>query len=349
MTIPKMQRRPAVDTTQLAQMRWWAIGSVGLVTASNKAWRYAASSGAWEYPSLERTHRVSPSPDAEPAGAGMPPPERGWKDILWRVYDGVTEARLFLIAAGVTFYLILGLFPGIAALVSIYRLFVDPQTMVNHLDIVASVAPGGAVDVLREQLTRLGQQTNTSLGVSFLVSLAISLWTATSGIKAIFDGLNVAYGETEKRGSVKLSAITLMFTVGAMVFVLLSLGAVVALPVALSYVPLPGLTTVALSIARWPILFVTVTLALSILYRYGPSRAERKWRWICWGGLSATVLWLSGSILFSWYVAHFGSYNKTYGSLGAIIGFMTWIWLSVIAVLLGAQLNAEIEQQTGPR
>jgi len=344
-----MQRRPAVDTTQLAQMRWWAIGFVALLTASNKAWRYAASSGAWEYPSLERTH---PSPHGEPAGAGMPPPEipkRGWKDILWRVYDGVTEARIFLIAAGVTFYLILGLFPGIAALVSIYRLFVDPQTMVNHLDIVASVAPGGAVDVLREQLSRLGQQTNTSLGVSFLVSLAVSLWTATSGIKAIFDGLNVAYGETEKRGSVKLSAITLMFTVGAMVFVLLSLGAVVALPVVLSYVPLPGLTSVALSIARWPILFVTVTLALSFLYRYGPSRAEPKWRWISWGGLLATVLWIAVSILFSWYVAHFGSYNKTYGSLGAIIGFMTWIWLSVIAVLLGGQLNAAIEQQTGPR
>jgi membrane protein len=106
---------------------------------------------------------------------------------------------------------------------------------------------------------------------------------------------------------------------------------------------------VALSIARWPTLFVMVTLALSILYRYGPSRTEPKWRWISWGGLSATVLWLAASILFSWYVAHFGSYNKTYGSLGAIIGFMTWIWLSVIAVLLGGQLNAEIEQQTGPR
>jgi membrane protein len=349
MTIPRMQRRPAVYTTQLAQMRWWATGFVALLTAANKTWRYAASSAAREYRSLERAH---PSPDGEPAGAGMPPPEipeRGWKDILWRVYDGVTEARIFLIAAGVTFYLILGLFPGIAALVSIYRLFVDPQTMINHLDIVASVAPGGAVDVLREQLTRLGQQTNTTLGVSFLTSLAVSLWTATSGIKAIFDGLNVAYGETEKRGPVKLSAITLMFTVWAMVFVLLSLGAVVALPVALSYVPLPGLTSVALSIARWPILFVMVTLVLSVLYRYGPSRTEPKWRWISWGGLSATVLWIAVSILFSWYVAHFGSYNKTYGSLGAIIGFMTWIWLSVIAVLLGGQLNAEIEQQTGPR
>jgi membrane protein len=348
MTTPKMQRRPAVDTTQLAQMRWWAIGLVALLTAVNRAWRYASSSAAWEYPSLERTYSVSSSPDGEPAAAATPPAEIP-EHILWRVYDGVTKARILLIAAGVTFYLILGLFPGIAALVSIYGLFVDPQTMVNHLDIVASVAPGGAVDVLREQLTRLGQQTSTTLGVSFLVSFAVSLWTATSGIKAIFDGLNVAYGETEKRSFVGLTAIALMFTVGAMVFVLVALAGVVALPVALSYIPLPGLTSVALNIARWPILFVIVTFALSIFYRYGPSRAAPKWRWISWGSVSATILWLAASILFSWYVAHFGSYNKTYGSLGAIIGFMTWIWLSVIAVLLGGQLNAEIEQQTGPR
>jgi membrane protein len=243
----------------------------------------------------------------------------------------------------------LGLFPGIAALVSIYGLFVDPQTMVNHLDIVTGVAPGGAANVLREQLTRLGQQTSTTLGVSFLVSLAISVWTATSGIRAVFDGLNVAYGETEKRSFVRLTAIALLFTVGAIGFVLVALAAVVALPVALSYIPLPGLTSVVLNIARWPILFVIVTFALSIFYRYGPSHAAPKWRWISWGSVSATILWLAASILFSWYVAYFGSYNKTYGSLGAIIGFMTWIWLSVIAVLLGGQLNAEIEQQTGPR
>ena len=148
---------------------------------------------------------------------------------------------------------------------------------------------------------------------------------------------------------IKLSAIALMFTVGAMVFVLLPSGRSWHSRWRSAMFRFRDWTSVALSIARWPILFVMVTLALSILYRYGPSRAEPKWRWISWGSLSATVLWLAASILFSWYVANFGSYNKTYGSLGAIIGFMTWIWLSVIVVLLGAQLNAQIEQQTGPR
>ena len=218
-----------------------------------------------------------------------------------------------MIAAGVTFYLILAIFPGIAALVSLYGLFFDPKTMVSHLDIVAVVAPGGAVDVLRDQLTRLGQQNGTALGISFLISIAISLWTATSGIKAIFDGLNVAYEEEEKRSFIKLSAVALIFTIGMIVFVLLLLAAIVALPVALNYIPLPGLTSIILKVARWPVLFVLVALVLSVLYRFGPSRAEPQWRWVTWGSGLATVFWLAASILFSWYAANFGSYNKTYG------------------------------------
>lgn len=166
-SVPEMQRPPAADTTQLAPMPIWAIGIIALLTAVNAAWRATrlrpAASGS---PSLERTQSVSPLPEDKPVGRATllaEIPERGWKYILWHVYEGVTEARILLVAAGVTFYLILGLFPGIAALVSIYGLFVDPQTMVNHLDIVTGVAPGGAADVLREQLTRLGQQTSTTL------------------------------------------------------------------------------------------------------------------------------------------------------------------------------------------
>jgi membrane protein len=213
-------------------------------------------------------------------------PGRGWKDILLRVYHDISENRIFLIAAGVTFYLILAIFPGIAALVSIYGLFVDPHRMVSHLDIVASVAPGGAVDVLRDQLTRLGRQNGTALGISFVIGISISLWTATSGVKAIFDALNVVYGEEEKRGFIKLNAIALVFTVGTILFVLVALAGVVAIPVALSYVPLPGITSVILKVARWPILFVLVACALSVLYRYAPSRAEPQWRWITWAACS---------------------------------------------------------------
>ena len=166
-------------------------------------------------------------------------PARGWKDILLRVYHGISENRILLVAAGVTFYSLLAIFPGIAALISIYGLFADPASVASHLDTIASVAPGGAIDVLREQMSRLASQGGTTLGVSFIVSLAISLWTANSGVKAIFDALNIVYGEEEKRSFLKLNAVTLFVTLGIVVFILLTLAAVVALPVALTYIPLP--------------------------------------------------------------------------------------------------------------
>ena len=167
-----------------------------------------------------------------------------------------------------------------------------------------------------------------------------------SGVKAIFDALNIVYGEEEKRSFLKLNAVTLFVTLGIVVFILLTLAAVVAIPVALTHIPLPGVTALIVKIGRWPILFALVTLALAVLYKYGPSRTEPRWRWITWGSVTAAVVWLAASALFSWYVASFGSYNKTYGSLGAIIGFMTWIWISIIVVLVGAKLNAEMEHQT---
>jgi membrane protein len=273
-------------------------------------------------------------------------PARGWKDILLRVYRSISEDRILLVAAGVTFYALLAIFPGIAALISVYGLFADPASVASRLDTIASIAPGGAIDVLRDEMTRLASQGRTTLGVSFLVSLVISLWTANSGIKALFDALNIVYDEEEKRSFLKLNAVTLLFTAGVVAFILLSLAAVVALPVVLNYLPLPDVTSVLIKFGRWPILFVLVTLALQVLYRYGPSREEPRWRWVSWGSVVAAILWLAASILFSWYVANFGSYNKTYGSLGAIIGFMTWIWISIIVVLVGAKLNAEMEHQT---
>ena len=231
-------------------------------------------------------------------------------------------------------------------MISIYGLFADPASVANHLDTIANVAPGGAIDLIREEMTRLASQGGATLGVSFLVSLAISLWTANSGVKAIFDALNIVYGEDEKRSFLKLNAITLSVTLGIVVFILLTLAAIIAVPVALTYIPLPGVTALVVKIGRWPILFALVTTALAVLYKYGPSRTEPRWRWITWGSVSAAIVWLAASALFSWYVASFGSYNKTYGSLGAVVGFMTWIWISIIVVLLGAKLNAEMEHQT---
>jgi membrane protein len=197
-------------------------------------------------------------------------------------------------------------------------------------------------------MTRLASNGGTTLGVSFLVSLAVSLWTTKSGVSAVFDALNIVYGEKEKRGLVRFYLTTLSFTLASIVFILLTIAVVVLLPVVLNFIPLPGGTDLLVKVARWPILFVLTALALAALYRYGPSRAEARWRWITWGSAFATVVWIAASVLFSWYVASFGSYNKTYGSLGAIIGFMTWIWISIIVVLVGAKIDAEMEHQTAP-
>jgi membrane protein len=349
MTASDVHEQSAGGARQLAPPPSWVILLSAMLVAAGMAWRSSAPAAAKSGAAPEPAQTHAPAQEGERGRSASAPSEipwPGWKDILLRVYRRISRDRILLIAAGVTFYLILAIFPGIGALVSIYGLFFDPRTMVGHLDMVANVAPGGAIDVLRDQLTRLGHQSGTTLGVSFLVSLAVSLWSATSGVKAIFDGLNVAYEEEEKRSFVKLSAVALMFTAALIVFVIVALAAVVAIPVALSHFPLAGLTSTILNVARWPVLFALVAFTLSILYRYGPSRAEPQWRWITWGSASAAISWLAASLLFSWYVANFGSYNKTYGSLGAIIGFMTWGWLSVIVVLVGAQLNAEIEHQT---
>jgi membrane protein len=336
-----VHRSATTGVTSSDHARLWVIGLSALLIALGFARRRSGDAGpaTGDRRSLEAGRgRSAETPSQIPA--------RGWKDILLRVYHGISDNRILLVAAGVTFYSLLAIFPGIAALISIYGLFADPGTVAGHLDTIANVAPGGAVDVLREQMTRLASQGGTTLGVSFVVSLAISLWTANSGVKAIFDALNIVYGEEEKRGFLKLNVVTLFVTLGIVAFILLTLAAVVAIPVALTYIPLPGVTALVVRIGRWPILFALVTLALAVLYKYGPSRAEPRWRWITWGSVSAAVVWLAASALFSWYVASFGSYNKTYGSLGAIIGFMTWIWISIIVVLVGAKLNAEMEHQT---
>ncbi len=273
-------------------------------------------------------------------------PPRGWKDILLRIWKNIGKDRVIVVAAGVTFYSILAVFPAIAALVALYGLFADPATITSHLDSIAGVMPGGAIEVIRDQVTRVASQGRTTLGATFVVSLLVSLWSANAGMKSLFDALNLVYNETEKRGFFKLNLVSLTFTILAILFVLVAIGAMIVVPIVLDFLGLGGATEMLVKIARWPALFIVVTLALAVLYRYGPSREKAQWRWITWGSVVAAIAWLGVSILFSWYAENFGSYNKTYGSLGAIIAFMFWIWLSIIVVLIGGELNAETEHQT---
>jgi membrane protein len=267
---------------------------------------------------------------------------RAWTDILWRVYARIMECRVLAVAAGATFYVLLAIFPAIAALIAIYGLFADPATIAGHLDAISGFVPGGAIEVIRDQMNRVASQGPGKLGLTFAVGLGVSLWSANAGIKALFDALNVVYGEKEKRGLVRLNLVSLLLTLAAIIFLLLTLGLLAVVPVALQYVGLQQ-TRWIVTIGRWPLLFVAVSLVLSVLYRFGPSRDEPRWRWTTWGNVCAALVWIAASLLFSWYAENFGSYNKTYGSLGAIIGFMIWIWLSMIVVLAGAAIDAEIE------
>ncbi len=272
-------------------------------------------------------------------------PAKGWKDIALRLYREFTNDRILLVAAGVTFYAILALFPAIAALVSIYGAVADPSTISTHLNEMRGILPDGAIDIIGGQVRRLTEKGDKALGLTAVVGILISLWSANGGMKAIFDALNIAYEEDEKRSFVMLNLWSLAFTAGALLFVVLALTGIVVVPAALQVL---GLDQKAWYIAllRFPALLLLVIGALAVLYRYGPSRRKPKWRWVTWGSAVAGVLWLIVSGLFSWYVASFGSYNETYGSLGAAIGFMSWIWLSTTVVLLGAELNAEMEHQT---
>ena len=273
-------------------------------------------------------------------------PARGWKDILLRVYRNISDHRVLALAAGMTFYSLLAIFPALAALVAIYGLFADPGAIAAHLNAVSGFIPSGALDVARDQLTRVASNGEGTLGVTFAIGLAVSLWSANAAMKSLFDTLNIVYAEEEKRGFIKLNAISLTFTAAAVAFILVAIAAVAVLPVALTYMGLTDFTDLLLRIARWPALALGLAVALALIYRFGPSRAAPQWRWISWGSVAAALLWLAGSALFSFYAANFGNFNATYGSLGAVIGFMTWLWISAIVILLGAELNAEIEHQT---
>jgi membrane protein len=248
-------------------------------------------------------------------------PARGWRDILWRVLWAVPEDRLLATAGGVAFFALLAVFPAIATLVALYGLFADATTMSRHLSLLAGVLPGGALTL-------------------------VALWSANSGMAALFDALNVVYKEKEKRSLVRFYAITFLFTLAAIVAASAAIGGVVALPVILNLIGLATPAERLLAVLRWPVLLMIVMLGLALVYRYGPSRRPARWRWVSWGSVTAALLWVSASMLFSWYVASFDSYNKVYGSLGAGVGFMTWIWLSAVIVLFGAELDAEMEHQT---
>jgi membrane protein len=272
-------------------------------------------------------------------------PHRGWRDILWRSYREMGRDRLPALAGGVTFYVLLATFPAIAAFVSLYGMFSDVDSVERQLTHMSSVFPQDAVNVIGEEMLRLATQRHGTLGAAFAVSTLISAWSANAGMKALFDGVNIAYDEVEKRPWLQRSLITYAATVLALIFLTAITTVTVAAPVLFHAIGLHGVHLWWAPV-RWLAVYLLAGAAFTLIYRHGPSRVPARWRWVAPGGFAAALLWMAGSLGFTTYVDNFTHFGVTYGSLGAMIGFMLWIWVSVMVVLIGAEFSAEIEHQT---
>jgi membrane protein len=270
-------------------------------------------------------------------------PWRGWRDVAWRTYREVSHDRLTAVAGSVTFYTLLAIFPALGVFVSLYGLIADVSQVSDQLIALNMVFPRQVVGIVGDQMIRLTTQRPEALSLAFVVSLLLSVWSSNAAMKALFEGLNVAYDEDEKRNFILRSALTYVFTAALILFLTAMTGILVAAPPMLAEL---GLWSGWLIPARWLLLLGLATAAFAIVYRYGPCRARARWRWVTWGAAGAAAAWMSGSLAFSWYLNHVAHFDVTYGSLGAVIGFMLWIWFSVMVVLIGAELNAEIEHQT---
>lgn len=274
-------------------------------------------------------------------------PAPGWRDIAWRVWDQLYLNNIFIVAAGVAFYGLLAIFPALAALVSIYGLIADPADVAQQLEVPGGALPSEAWALLKEQLRTLTERSSTTtLSIGVAVGLVLTLWSARAGVGALVMALNIVYGEDEKRGWIEFYLLTLLLTLGAIVFGAVALSLIVALPVLLGNIGVREGVQILVSILRWPLLALSVMFALAVIYRFGPSRSQARWEWVSWGAVAATLLWMAGSVLFSFYVRNFGAFDNTYGSVGAVIILMLWFFLTAFIILLGGALNAEMEHQT---
>lgn len=273
-------------------------------------------------------------------------PARGWKDIAFRVKDEIAADRVGLIAAGVAFYGFLAIFPAIAAVMAVSGLFVDPSQVTEQVKGLSELLPQDIIDIVITQAQAVSGSSSNGLGLTAILGVLIALYSASKGMASLMDGINVAYDEEETRGFIKLKLITLGLTLFLIFGLLVSLTVTLALPAVLSFVELGGvIEPLVLGLSFFTIAVLTI-IGLSVLYRYGPCRDAPEWSWASVGAIAGCILWLAGSVGFAYYVKTFGSYNESFGSLAGVVIMLTWLWLSAFIILLGAELNAEMEAQT---
>ncbi len=271
-------------------------------------------------------------------------PRRSLRQVLLRTWLGISSDRISLIAAGCAFWATLALFPAISMLISIYGLVFDPGTVEPHLDVLHDILPPAAFSLIATRVHTLVSQGRGALGVSLLIGTTIAFWSASTGTKSMLSALNLVYGEREQRGFFRFQAVGLLMTLGTIFGAILGLVLLVFLPAVIDFLGLDAHARSLLRLGSFGVLLLFVSTALSLLYRFGPSRALVRWHWITAGSLVATLLWLAASALLSFYVSHVASYDATYGPLGAVAAIMMWFWVSAYAVLLGAELNVALEK-----
>jgi membrane protein len=273
-------------------------------------------------------------------------PAVGWKDVLWRSWREVSDNNIFLISGGVTYAILLALFPGLAALVSLYGLFQNPSQIETQVSALAGVLPEQSQQLLASQLHQLAEASGSALGFSAILGLLVAFWSASRGMSGLITALDIAYEEREERSFFHLNLVALTLTLGAVFGGIVAITLIAVLPAAVQLLGLDPTTKWILLVLEWPLLVGLVMVGLAVLYRFAPDRDAPQWRWVSPGAITATILWILASVAFTIYVANFNSYDKTYGSLGGAIILLTWLYLSSFVVLLGGVINAQSERQT---
>jgi membrane protein len=298
---------------------------------------------------VQRRGDPPPSPQQNRGRAATSPhqiPMPGWKDILVRTWGEIADNNIFLVAGGVTYAILLALFPGLAALVSVYGLLLDPVQVQTQVAALSNVLPAETAEMIGEELHHLVSTSQRSLSISAGVALVLALWSASRGMSGLLSALNIAYDQKETRSFLKFNLVAILLTVMTLIGGTVVIAFVGVLPAALQFIGLASSTQWLVLMLEWPLLIVVVMGALAVLYRYAPDRHPPQWRWVSPGAIVATLLWLLGSVAFTIYVSHFTSYDKTYGSLGGVVVMLTWLYLSAFVALLGAVINAQSERQT---
>ncbi len=290
----------------------------------------------------------APATDQKRHRAGKPSqiPIKGWKDIASRVKDQLPEDHVPIISAGIAFYFFLALFPALAAAFSVYGLVMDPAQVMQQMNQLANVLPEQAHQMIGDILEQQSERSGTALGWSLILSVLISLWSANKGTKAVFEGVNIAYNQMDDRGFFKKNAITLLFTLGGIVVGLLALAVIAVFPALVDQIGLPSTVETIIQLLLWPILALIVMFSLATIYKVAPFRESPQFKWTSWGAIIATMFWVAGSLLFTLFVTNFGNFDETYGAFAAVIILMLWFFLTAFVILLGAEINSEMEHQT---